>query len=57
MDECADCNSTTGHNDFRFVFADGPVQDGEEGVLAYVDYIADKQEAEEDATGKKNPFL
>lgn len=35
------------------MWSNGPVEDGEEGVLAYIDYVANKQQA----AGKKNPFF
>ncbi len=45
LSQCADCNSTTGYNDFRFINSVGEVIDGKEGVIQYIQYAADQAQA------------
>lgn len=45
LSQCADCNSTTGYNDFRFINDVGEVIDGNEGVIQYIQYAANQAQA------------
>lgn len=53
LSECADCNSTTGHNDYRFINSVGEVVNGKEGVIQYIEYAA----AQAQAMGNKPFFM
>lgn len=45
LSQCADCNSTTGHNDRRYIYDIGEVVDGKEGVLQYIEFAANRSQA------------